>query len=148
MGLLHTVDDVVIKAAYRALAQKYHPDKHKSNKDFQTQIMTDLNEAYAALGTHDKRKAYDEALKIQPPEEKCATPAEAPSSSNHDLIHQLQNSAMDEMAVVSLFETVFSDKLHINAGWINTYSYKDGKNKVTMNFYELKLKIIQNLKQT
>jgi DnaJ-class molecular chaperone len=29
LGLLNDVDDVVIKAAYRALAQKYHPDRRE-----------------------------------------------------------------------------------------------------------------------
>jgi DnaJ-class molecular chaperone len=148
LGLLNAVDDVVIKAAYKALAQKYHPDKHKSNKEFHTQVMADLNEAYAALGTKAKRKAYDEKLKTPPPKRDSPKPAEAPPSSNDVLIQQLQNSAMDEMAVVGLFETVFDSELHINAGWMNTYSYKDGKVKVTISFSELKSKIIQKLKQT
>jgi len=28
LGLLHTAENEVIKAAYKALAQKYHPDRH------------------------------------------------------------------------------------------------------------------------
>ena len=31
-GLLHTAEIEVIKAAYKALAQKYHPDKHPEKK--------------------------------------------------------------------------------------------------------------------
>jgi hypothetical protein len=54
---------------------------------------------------------------------------------------------MDEMAVVALFEKVFASKLTINSGWVNSYSYKDGKTKTTVNFSELKSKIIQKLQQ-
>jgi DnaJ-class molecular chaperone len=148
LGLLNGVDDVVIKAAYKALAQKHHPDKHKANKEFHTRVMADLNEAYAAIGTKAKRKAYDQSLKRERPKPESAKPAQAPTSPNEELIQKLQNSAMDEMAVVALFEKVFSSKLIINAGWVNSYSYKDGKTKITVNFSELKSKIIQKLQQT
>ena len=33
LGLLPSAEDVVVKAAYKALAQKFHPDKHKNNKE-------------------------------------------------------------------------------------------------------------------
>ena len=31
LGLLHTAEPVVVKAAFKALAQRYHPDKFKGN---------------------------------------------------------------------------------------------------------------------
>jgi curved DNA-binding protein CbpA len=62
MGLLPSADDVVIKAAYKALAQKNHPDKHPENKAHQTKVMSELNEAFAVLGLKAKRKAYDTRL--------------------------------------------------------------------------------------
>jgi DnaJ-class molecular chaperone len=147
LGLLQVADDVVIKAAYKALAQKHHPDKHKTDQAFHTQKMAELNEAYAAIGTKAKRKAYDESLKRTSTKRDSAKSAETPTSSNDALIQKLQNSAMDEMAVVALFEKVFASKLTINSGWVNSYSYKDGKTKNTVNFSELKSKIIQKLQQ-
>jgi DnaJ-class molecular chaperone len=147
LGLLNGADDVVIKAAYKALAQKHHPDKYKTNKEIHTRVMADLNEAYAAIGTKAKRKAYDESLKRAHAKHESAKPAEAAKSTDDELIQKMQNSSMDEMAVVSLFEKVFASKLVINAGWVNSYSYKDGKTKVTVNFSELKAKIIQKLQQ-
>jgi len=63
LGLLPQADDVVIKAAYKALAQKHHPDKNKANKELHTRIMAELNAAYEAIGTKSRRKAYDESLK-------------------------------------------------------------------------------------
>ncbi len=146
LGLLNNVDDVVIKAAYRALAQKHHPDKYKTNKELHTQKMAQLNEAFAAIGTKAKRKAYDESLRVSTAkqEKKAAADVHAP---NQELIEKLEQSAMDEMVVVALFEKVFSQAIQINSGWVNTYSFKNGKQKVTVNFTELKLKIIEKLKQ-
>jgi curved DNA-binding protein CbpA len=59
LGVLKEVDDVVIKAAYKALAQKYHPDKHPEQKAEYNRIMSELNEAFSVLGFKHKRKEYD-----------------------------------------------------------------------------------------
>ena len=50
----------VIRAAYKALSQRYHPDKNHS-PDAQ-RIMRIINEAYAVLGDPDRRAAYDREL--------------------------------------------------------------------------------------
>jgi DnaJ domain len=50
----------VIRAAYKALSQRYHPDKNPS-PDAQ-RIMRIINEAYAVLGDPDRRTAYDREL--------------------------------------------------------------------------------------
>ncbi len=47
-----------IKKAYRKLAVKYHPDKHKGNKEMEEKFK-EINEAYAVLGDEKKRKQYD-----------------------------------------------------------------------------------------
>ena len=62
LGLLSIADDVVIKAAYKALAQKYHPDKYKGDSRHALKVMANLNAAYAALRTKVLRQAYDEKL--------------------------------------------------------------------------------------
>lgn len=49
----------VIKAAYKALAKKYHPDtRSESNCDFR-KTMADINEAYEVLSDENKRREYD-----------------------------------------------------------------------------------------
>jgi curved DNA-binding protein CbpA len=63
LGLLHTAENEVIKAAYKALAQKYHPDRHPEKKFLYTEIMAELNHAHAMLGTARKRKDFDAAWK-------------------------------------------------------------------------------------
>ena len=49
----------VIRAAYRALAHLYHPDRDGSQKSMRR--MAELNAAYSELRTEDRRKAYDTA---------------------------------------------------------------------------------------
>jgi len=49
----------VIRAAYRALAHLYHPDRDGSQMSMRR--MAELNAAYAELRTVDRRKAYDTA---------------------------------------------------------------------------------------
>lgn len=59
LGVLDDAEDIVIKAAYKALAQRYHPDKWSGNKDEATRKMAELNEAYMVLSDPIKRKEYD-----------------------------------------------------------------------------------------
>jgi curved DNA-binding protein CbpA len=50
----------VIKAAYRALSQEFHPDKNLGRDT--TRIMKILNEAYAVLSDPEARARYDASL--------------------------------------------------------------------------------------
>ncbi len=49
----------VIKKAYHALAQKYHPDTNHSNTVEANAKMLEINEAYSVLGNSDNRAFYD-----------------------------------------------------------------------------------------
>lgn len=60
LGILDDAEDIIIRAAYKALAQRYHPDKWKGDKTEATKRMQDINEAYEVLSDLDKRKHYDE----------------------------------------------------------------------------------------
>ncbi|NWE76657.1 DnaJ C-terminal domain-containing protein [Pseudomonas yamanorum] len=61
LGVEPTADDKTIKAAYRKLARKYHPDVSKE-KDAEAKFK-DASEAYEALKSADKRAEYDELRK-------------------------------------------------------------------------------------
>ncbi len=63
LGVVPTAEDIVIRAAYRALAQRYHPDRFNGSKDEANQRMAEINEAYAILSDPGKRKSYDNELK-------------------------------------------------------------------------------------
>ena len=47
-----------IKKAYRKLAQEYHPDKHKGDKDIEEKFK-EINEAYEVLKDPAKKAQYD-----------------------------------------------------------------------------------------
>src|SRR5262245_19414204 len=55
LGVSKGADDKTIKAAYRRLARKYHPDVNKGSGE----RFKEINEAYAVLSDPDKRKRYD-----------------------------------------------------------------------------------------
>ncbi|WP_285431835.1 DnaJ C-terminal domain-containing protein [Pseudomonas sp. fls2-241-R2A-110] len=61
LGVEPTADDKAIKAAYRKLARKYHPDVSKE-KDAEAKFK-DASEAYEALKSADKRAEYDDLRK-------------------------------------------------------------------------------------
>ena len=54
----------VIRAAYRALSQQYHPDKNPGNPKA-AQIMTIINSAYDVLSDSEKRREHDTWLAQQ-----------------------------------------------------------------------------------
>ena len=55
LGVARTADDKAIKAAYRRLARKYHPDVNKGSAD----RFKEINEAYTVLSDAEKRQRYD-----------------------------------------------------------------------------------------
>jgi len=59
LGVSPDAEDIVIKAAYRALAQRYHPDKNIADPAFSRKRMAEINEAYQVLGDPKLRNAYD-----------------------------------------------------------------------------------------
>jgi len=63
LGVSKDADEVVIKAAYKALAQKYHPDKSQSETAaFSTKLMSDINKAYSVIGNPVSKQKYDQEL--------------------------------------------------------------------------------------
>ena len=59
LGVLDDAEEIVIRAAYKVLAQKYHPDKWTTNPDEASSRMADINAAYAVLADPVRRKQYD-----------------------------------------------------------------------------------------
>ncbi|HYZ49135.1 MAG TPA: molecular chaperone DnaJ [Sphingomonas sp.] len=58
LGVDRSADDAAIKAAYRKLALKYHPDKNGGCKEHEAKFKA-VNEAYDCLKDPQKRAAYD-----------------------------------------------------------------------------------------
>lgn len=58
LGIGKSATDQEIKSAYRKLALKYHPDKHKGDKDSEAKFK-EINQAYEVLSDKKKRQQYD-----------------------------------------------------------------------------------------
>ncbi|WP_053076610.1 J domain-containing protein [Caenimonas sp. SL110] len=59
LGVLPDAEAVVIVAAYRALASRYHPDRWQGPAEVAHARMADINRAYETLGNPESRQAYD-----------------------------------------------------------------------------------------
>ena len=168
LGLLPQAEDVVVKAAYKALAQKFHPDKHKGHKDQYTELMARINSAYEVLGNKDLRQKYDQLLEQRAqrkakadkakddkprPEHKPKTdkPKAAKTGTRHKthdaLIEQLRHNAIDEVTAVNLYEEVFKCTVTINNGWINTYTVKTKSDRKVLNFSHLKDQLLAHFSE-
>ena len=65
LGVERTADEATIKAAYRKLAKKLHPDVNPDDKDAEEKFK-EVNEAYQVLSDPKKRAQYDRFGHQQP----------------------------------------------------------------------------------
>ncbi len=65
LGVIPSVELIVIRAAYKALVQIYHPDRYAGDKTEAHQRMVEINEAYSILSDPLKRKEYDSLHKAK-----------------------------------------------------------------------------------
>jgi DnaJ-class molecular chaperone len=59
LGVTRDADVIVIRAAYRALAKRYHPDTAKEPKETAEAVFRKINEAYEILSDARRRAAHD-----------------------------------------------------------------------------------------
>src|SRR6185436_5703164 len=58
LGVARGANEAELKAAYRKLAMKFHPDRNSGDKDSEHRFK-EISEAYEVLKDGDKRAAYD-----------------------------------------------------------------------------------------
>ena len=63
LGVSKTAKPAEIKAAYRKLARKYHPDANKGDSSAEERFK-EISEAYSVLSDDKRRKEYDEARSL------------------------------------------------------------------------------------
>jgi len=59
LGVHPSAEDIVIRAAFKALAQRYHPDRFNGSNDEAHRRMADLTNAYETLSDPARRRKYD-----------------------------------------------------------------------------------------
>ena len=59
LGVMPNAEQIVITAAYRALARQYHPDLWKGDPEIANRRMAEINVAYGVIGDPDQRQRYD-----------------------------------------------------------------------------------------
>ena len=59
LGVPRKAEEKDIKAAYRKLARKYHPDVNPNDKASEAKFK-EISQAYEVVGDADKRKLYDQ----------------------------------------------------------------------------------------
>ena len=62
LGIIDDAEDIIIRAAYKALAQRYHPDKWSGDPIDANKKMAEINEAYEVLSDKLKRSQYDKSF--------------------------------------------------------------------------------------
>ena len=93
LGVMRNAPPEVIRGAYKALAQKYHPDKNAGDAEA-ARMMTALNRAALTLLNAEKRQAYDESLNGQ-----AAASPEPPEAPEPDTVTPNPSTeAMEEPA--------------------------------------------------
>jgi len=62
LGIAHTAEEVVIRAAWKAMAQRYHPDRFDGDSTQANAQMAEINEAYNVLSIPASREFYDNTI--------------------------------------------------------------------------------------
>lgn len=62
LGVMPNAPQAVIRAAYRALCQIYHPDKYEGDKQHGEMLLMEFNEAWSVLSDPAQRREYDKRL--------------------------------------------------------------------------------------
>lgn len=100
LGVSRTATDDEIKAAYRALAKKFHPDLNPGKKDIETKFK-EVNGAYDILGDTVKRAKFDRG-------ETDGQGNRTSPQQNYNRTRTQQRAADDPMADFSS-EDIFAD---------------------------------------
>jgi curved DNA-binding protein len=106
LGVSKSATDKEIKAAYRKLARKYHPDLNPDNKEAELKFK-EINEANEVLINPEKRKKYDEFGKDWKQGEEY-------QKAQHERQHYAQNRAnrqgFSEQEYSDFFESMFGGR--------------------------------------
>jgi DnaJ-class molecular chaperone len=105
LGVAPTAAPEVIRAAYRALALRHHPDRRHTNSAVDGSVMAELNKAYEVLSCPESRRVYDQS-------HQRAQLASA-QRRGHAYLNQAPNTDQTASAVLTTYDRV--GRLHAYA---------------------------------
>lgn len=121
LNVARNADIAVIKAAYKALAQKYHPDKNPNNPNAQ-KIMQVINKAYEVLSDPIKRAEHDRWIAEQ--EQKAGQSYQSNQSNQNS--HAYQNTANSSSSASHSNERASQNTHNQTNGYQRYYEYANG----------------------
>jgi len=119
LGVIQDAEDIVIKAAYRALAQRYHPDKWPGSPAEATRRMSKINGAFVVLSDPKKRKQYDQnrvSNEYNEPEEDSSN-----AVTEDDLGNSLDENWSEAVKYFTDLEDIINDLSRISKPLAQTY---------------------------
>ncbi len=121
LGVSPDAEDIVIRAAYKALAQRYHPDKWVGDKEDATKRMAELNHAYSSLSDPSRRRKYDERVKPSVNAEQNPVSSESAHTSEFNREEKVSSGSLHEglwYVLADFKRTTQSERDQIKSAWI------------------------------
>ncbi len=107
LGVLPDAEEVVIAAAYRALAKRYHPDHRQGDPTTAHKRMWEINKAYEVLGDAVRRSDYDQ--------KRTTVQLDFPTYDNPDQAEAFKSALSEADANWETACSIFPDLLDLRA---------------------------------
>jgi len=129
LGLLPSAETIVVRAAYRALASRYHPDVWRGDKTYAEGRMAEINEAYRVLSDETLRREYDRKIYSHAYDQFDADPLES-EHYDSDLCSQAWQVALEyypdlSSLTESLAQTSRRLAFHFKSKLLETKEFED-----------------------
>lgn len=121
LGVLPTAEDVVIRAAYKALAQRYHPDKYQGRAGVSEALMKEINFAYQVLSDPEKRREYDAEQGINNEANDPDETDEPYDDSNNDASSRLEDDWQVACSIHADLEPTYRRLRKVNSKLAETF---------------------------
>lgn len=134
----------VIRAAYKALSQKHHPDRN-GNSDESQRAMKIINEAYNVLSNEQRRKEHDDWIKKQTYQESINENTYANSAPTAPVGYMVLSEfskikGINESKILDMLRSGLYSGIKVDGYWfISLCEVNDNtNNKATKKGYEFK----------
>jgi TPR repeat protein len=122
LGIAANAEDIVVRAAYRAMSQRYHPDRFVGDPTAARVQMSEINQAYSVLSDPERRRAYDEELKT-------SADAGLNASQKRSDIYAVKNSPPRHLKTLAI---LISALLIVAALWVELVRHPSKRNEPTV----------------